>query len=98
VGANSTLAVAGKHVDRQGIVAVVGLAGGRVEFGVGAIPSEAVLTSSIWGGLDELRELLEFVRAEGVEHLVETMPLDDAQEALDRLRRGEIRGRVVLTV
>jgi D-arabinose 1-dehydrogenase-like Zn-dependent alcohol dehydrogenase len=26
------------------------------------------------------------------------MPLDDAQEALDRLRRGEIRGRVVLTV
>ena len=98
VGANATLAVAGKHVDRQGIVAVVGLAGGRVEFGVGVIPSEAVLTSSIWGGLDELRELLDFVRAEGVEHLVETMPLDDAQVALDRLRRGEIRGRVVLSI
>jgi propanol-preferring alcohol dehydrogenase len=98
VGANATLAVAGKHVDRQGIVAVVGLAGGRVEFGIGVIPSEAVLTSSIWGGLDELRELLDFVRAEGVEHHVETMPLDDAQEALDRLRRGEIRGRVVLSV
>jgi propanol-preferring alcohol dehydrogenase len=30
--------------------------------------------------------------------MVETLPLDSAQEALDRLRRGDIRGRVVLTV
>ena len=88
----------GKAVNRQGIVLVVGLAGGRLEFGVGVIPSEAVLTSSIWGSLAELHELLDFVRREGVAHMVETMPLDDAQEALNRLRRGEIRGRVVLTV
>lgn len=98
VGATPTLAVAGRHVDRQGIIAVVGLAGGRLEFGVGVIPSEAIITSSIWGGLDELRELLDFVRAEGIDHLVETMPLESAQEALDRLRRGDVRGRVVLTV
>ena len=98
VGANPTLAAAGKSVNRQGIIVVVGLAGGRLEFGVGVIPSETVLTSSIWGSLAELHELLDFVRREGVAHLVETMPLDDAQEALDRLRRGEIRGRVVLTV
>lgn len=98
VGAHPTMAAAGKHVNRQGIVVVVGLAGGRLEYGVGVIPSEAVITSSIWGGLGELQELLDFVRNEGAEHLVETMPLDSAQEALDRLRRGEIRGRVVLTV
>lgn len=98
VGAGPTLGAAGRHVDRQGIIAVVGLAGGRLEFGVGVIPSEAVITSSIWGGLGELQELLDFVRAEGIEHLVETMPLESAQEALDRLRKGEIRGRVVLTV
>lgn len=98
VGANGTLAAAGGAVNRQGILVVVGLAGGRLEFGVGVIPSETVLTSSIWGSLAELHELLDFVRREGVDHHVETMPLDDAQEALDRLRRGEIRGRVVLTV
>lgn len=98
VGATPTLAAAGAHVQRQGIVVVVGLAGGRLEFGVGVIPSEAVITSSIWGGLGELQELLDFVQKEGVEHLVETMPLDSAQEALDRLRKGDIRGRVVLTV
>ena len=98
VGAKPTMEAAAGAVNRQGILVVVGLAGGRLEFGVGVIPSEAVLTTSIWGSLEELKELLEFVRTQGVEHLVETMPLDDAQEALDRLRRGEIRGRVVLTV
>ena len=98
VGANSTMAAAGKAINRQGILLVVGLAGGRLEFGVGVIPSEAIVSSSIWGSIPELHELLDYVRREGVAHHVETMPLDQAQEALDRLRRGEIRGRVVLTV
>ena len=98
VGANPTMQAAANAVNRQGIIVVVGLAGGRLEFGVGVIPSETVVTSSIWGGLDELKELLDFVRKEGVDHLVETMPLESAQEALERLRRGEIKGRVVLTV
>ena len=98
VGANPTLQAGAGAVNREGILVVVGLAGGRVEFGVGVIPSEAVLTTSIWGSLAELTELLDFVRAEGVEHLVESMPLDDAQVALDRLRSGDVRGRVVLTV
>jgi propanol-preferring alcohol dehydrogenase len=56
------------------------------------------VSSSIWGSIPELHELLDYVRREGVAHHVETLPLDQAQEALDRLRRGEIRGRVVLTV
>ena len=98
VGANPTMQAAATAVNRQGIIVVVGLAGGRLEFGVGVIPSETVVTSSIWGGLDELKELLDFVRKEGVDHLVETMPLESAQEAIDWLRRGEIKGRVVLTV
>lgn len=97
VGAKPTMEAAAGAVNRQGILVVVGLAGGRLEFGVGVIPSEAVLTTSIWGSLEELKELLEFVRTQGVEHMVETMSLVDAQEALDRLRRGDIRGRVVLT-
>ena len=98
VGANPTMQAAAGAVNRQGILVVVGLAGGRLEFGVGVIPSETVITSSIWGSLEEMKELLEFVKTQGVAHLVETMPLEDAQEALDRLRRGEVRGRVVLTV
>ena len=97
VGAKPTMEAAAGAINRQGILVVVGLAGGRLEFGVGVIPSEAVLTTSIWGSLDELKELLEFVRTRGLQHLVETMPLEKAQDALDRLRRGDIRGRVVLT-
>ena len=98
VGAQPTMQTAAGAVNRQGILVVVGLAGGRLEFGVGIIPSEAVVTTSIWGSLEELKELLAYVSKEGIEHIVETMPLDRAQEALDRLRNGDVRGRVVLTV
>lgn len=98
VGAQPTMQTAAGAINRQGILVVVGLAGGRLEFGVGIIPSEAVVTTSIWGSLEELKELLAYVSKEGIEHIVETMPLDKAQEALDRLRKGDVRGRVVLTV
>lgn len=98
VGAASTLSIAGGHVRRRGIVVVVGLAGGKLEYGVGVIPSEAVITSSIWGSLSELKELLEFARSEGVQHLIDTLPLEEAQQALDRLRSGDMRGRLVLTI
>jgi propanol-preferring alcohol dehydrogenase len=96
VGADATMAAAAAAVDRQGIVVIVGLWGGRIPFGLGLIPSEAVLTTSIWGSRDELIELLEFVRTHPIEHTVERIPLEDAQLAHDRLRAGTITGRAVL--
>ncbi|MDQ0213323.1 alcohol dehydrogenase catalytic domain-containing protein [Arthrobacter bambusae] len=96
VGADATMAASAFVIDRQGIIVVVGLWGGRIEFGVGVLPSEAVLTTSIWGSLDELKELLEFARNHPLQHSVETIPLDQAQHAHDRLRAGSIKGRAVL--
>lgn len=96
VGADATMAASASVIDRQGIIVVVGLWGGRIQFGVGVLPSEAVLTTSIWGSLDELKELLEFARNHPLQHSVETIPLDQAQHAHDRLRAGSIKGRAVL--
>lgn len=96
VGADATMSTAAGAVDRQGIVVIVGLWGGRIPFGLGLIPSEAVLTTSIWGSLDELKELLEFVRTHPIQHTVERIPLEDAQLAHERLRAGAITGRAVL--
>ncbi|MCZ9882580.1 alcohol dehydrogenase catalytic domain-containing protein [Arthrobacter sp. B2a2-09] len=98
VGAGATMAAAASSIDRQGIIVVVGLWGGRIEFGVGVLPSEAVLTTSIWGSLDELKELLEFARTHPLQHSVETIPLDQAQHAHDLLRAGSIKGRAVLVM
>ena len=96
VGADATLAAASSTVARQGLVVVVGLFGGRVPFGLGAQANEASLTTSIWGTLEELHELIELANAHDLKSPIETLALSQAQEAHDRLRRGTVAGRVVL--
>jgi len=95
-GADQSLAAAARLVARQGLVVVVGLYGGRIPFGLGAVPHEARFMSSIWGSPAELDELLALARRERIEHTVEVMALADAEHAHQRLRRGEVAGRVVL--
>ena len=99
VGAEVTLATAASVVARRGMVAVVGLRGGRIPFGFGAVPHEARFFSSIWGSRNQLDELLDLARREpSIIQPVETLPLVDAQKAHDRLRAGDVRGRLVLLV
>jgi alcohol dehydrogenase, propanol-preferring len=97
VGSDDSLAHAARLVDRQGIAIVVGLFGGRIPFGLGAVPHEAHFLSSIWGSRDELAELIELARREPLKYTIDTMPLERAQEAHDLIRSGSARGRIVLT-
>jgi len=96
VGSQRSLEYAARLVDRKGIAIVVGLFGGRIPFGLGAVPHEAHFMSSIWGSRDELAELIALAQREHLEYTIETMPLEQAQEAHDLVRRGEALGRVVL--
>lgn len=96
-GADSTLAVARDVVRRGGLVVVVGLAGGRLPFGFAAVPHEARFMTSVWGSRRQLDELLDLARHEpSIVQTVEILPLERAQEAHDRLRAGQVRGRIVL--
>ncbi|MGA9279639.1 alcohol dehydrogenase catalytic domain-containing protein [Ilumatobacter sp.] len=98
IGADATLASAGSAVARGGLIVVIGLAGGGLEFRFGVTPHEARIMSSVWGSRSELDELLDFARREPeIVQPVEPVPLADAQVAHDRLRRGDVRGRFVLT-
>jgi propanol-preferring alcohol dehydrogenase len=97
VGSADSLADAARLVDRQGIVIVIGLFGGTVPFGIGAVPHEAHFLSSVWGSRDELAELIELARRERLDYTIDTMPLERAQEAHDLIRSGRARGRIVLT-
>ena len=96
VGADSTLAAAARLVKRQGSVVVVGLFGGRIPFGLGAVPHESRWMSSIWGSNSQLGELLDLARRDPLEYTVEALPLSQANQAHDRLRRGDVDGRFVL--
>lgn len=96
VGAQPTLELAGRTVARQGLVVVVGLFGGRIPFGLGTVANEARLTTSIWGSLAQLHELVALAGANELAHAVEVLPLAQAQQAHDRLRAGDVDGRIVL--
>jgi propanol-preferring alcohol dehydrogenase len=96
VGADSTLHAAARLVERQGMVVVVGLFGGSVPFGLGAVPHESRWMTSIWGSNVQLGELLDLARREQLQYIVEPLPLSEANQAHDRLRRGDVDGRLVL--
>jgi propanol-preferring alcohol dehydrogenase len=96
VGSQETLGLGARLVDRKGALVVIGLFGGRIPFGLGAVPHEAHLLSSIWGSLGDLGELVELAQREPLEYTIETLPLAEAQTAHDRLRAGDVQGRLVL--
>ncbi len=96
VGADATLATARDHVARQGIVVLVGLFGGSIPFGLGLVPHETRLMTSIWGTLDQLHELVALVREHGLGSEVEVVGLDAIPEAHRRLEAGDVRGRFVI--
>jgi propanol-preferring alcohol dehydrogenase len=97
VGSDESLANAARLVDRKGIAIVIGLFGGRIPFGLGAVPNEAHFLSSIWGSRDELGELISLAQREPLQYTIDTMPLEQAQAAHDLIRSGGAHGRIVLT-
>jgi propanol-preferring alcohol dehydrogenase len=96
VGSGESLALAAAIVERGGFVVVVGEGGGQLPFALDLVPWEATLTSSVWGSLEDLRAVVELAGRSEIEWHVETLPLTEVNTALDRLRRGEVLGRLVV--
>lgn len=96
VGTDDTLAHASEVVAPDGAILLVGEAGGRLEFGMHLPAIEAWLTTVAWGSADDLRQVVKLARRRRITWDVEAMPLNQASAAHERLRRGEVTGRVVL--
>jgi propanol-preferring alcohol dehydrogenase len=97
VGAEATLAAARDSVARQGLVVVVGLYGGTIPFGFGAVPHEARFMTSVWGTLDQMRDMVALAQKHPLHSPIEIITLDDIADAHDRLHRGDVSGRFVIT-
>lgn len=98
VGAPGTVDVASQAVLKGGQVVIVGVGGGQAAVGFGSVPHEARFQSSVWGSRQQLDELLALARREpSIVAPVETAPLTEVQSALDRLRSGLVKGRIVIT-
>ena len=96
VGAEATLQTARDHVARQGISVTVGLFGGTIPFGFGAVPHEAHFMTSVWGSRDQLVDLIALAQQHDLHSEVEVIALDQAQAAHERLHEGKVNGRFVL--
>jgi propanol-preferring alcohol dehydrogenase len=96
VGSDETLARGAALVEQGGLVVLLGLYGGHLRFRMGGVPFEAFFTTSIWGSRDELAELISLAQREELQYTVEAVPLEEAQRAHERLRRGDVQGRIVL--
>lgn len=97
VGSNETLALAVRILERGGILTQVGEGGGRMSFGMRHVPHESSFTTSIWGSMQDLSAVLEYAREDRLDWQIEPLPLESVNEALTRLRKGDVQGRFVLT-
>ena len=99
VGAQATAEFAIGALRKGGTYVVVGLFGGDIRLSIPPLVLRAItIRGSYVGSLPELRELIGLVRSGSVEPLpVESVAFDQVNDALDRLRSGKVRGRLVLT-
>ena len=96
VGADATMALAAQSVRMGGDVAIVGLAGGVLQYQFGAVAFDATITIPYWGTAIELMEVLELARQGTIRAHVEHFLLDHVDQAYARMREGSLDGRAVV--
>lgn len=97
VGSDATMTLAASVVRPGGAIQAMGLAGGRLPVGYGALPFDVSVTVPYWGSHGELHEVVELARDGRIRAHVELFPLERAAQAYERLRAGAVRGRAVIT-
>lgn len=96
VGAQVTVDLAVKMTSSDGDLQIVGIGGGIVPVGFGAVPYDLSVRAPYWGSRSELMEVLDLARR-GVIHVeIETFSLEDAHLAYEKMHAGTLRGRAVI--
>lgn len=97
VGIDSTAALGASVLGRDARLAIVGAAGGGVQFTPGlTIPYGSSVWAPLWGTTAELREVISLAQAGAISLEIERHPLSQAVEVYRALREGSIPGRAVL--
>lgn len=95
VGIDSTIALAMASVHPVSHIVVVGIGMGTAALNYMSVPFETAISTTFWGTVTELRELLALARA-GRFHLhIEQIALEDTADGYRRLEAGQVAGRIV---
>ena len=96
VGADTTMHQAYQSAGRLARIVIVGLAGGTLPFSIAAL-NEAEVTTSIWGNIQELSEVLALARQGLLRSRIQRVRFEEINQTFDKLAHGQIEGRAVLT-
>ena len=97
VGSSETMNMAYSLLGRQGKMVIVGLNGGKLEIVPDMLVNEAEVTTSNWGTMLELSEVISLAESGKLKIQFEKMGLDSVNEALEKLSSGSVNGRMILT-
>ena len=97
-GAGAAVSQALRSLKRCGTLVLLGLAHGTVEFpAIDAVLKGITIRGSFTGTRQDLEDVLRLAAAGVVHPHIEQHALDDAPALFERLRRGELLGRAVIT-
>jgi len=96
VGIDATMRLGLAALARQGLLVLVGLAGGSVPVGFFSQASEVAVTNSVWGSRNDLAEVIALAQQGKLAAATETHRLDDINQVLERLEHGLVEGRAVV--
>ena len=96
VGIDATLALAGQVVAQRGSVTVVGIGGGTFPWNFFTVPYEVNFSSTYWGTIEDLHDVVAMYRAGQIVPAVRRFTLDEALDAYAKLRDGELSERAVV--
>jgi len=97
VGSDDSVALAAAVAKFESDLTIVGLAGGKFEFAFGVVPFEAELCIPYWGTAVELMECLDLAREGKIRAHVEHFSLEEAPQAYEKMREGQLDGRAVIS-
>jgi alcohol dehydrogenase, propanol-preferring len=96
-GAEESLALGFSILAKEGALAQVGLIGQRVQFPLfPAVSGEISYFGSFWGNYNDLSEVMALASQGLIKHHIVPVKLDDINDTLDKLGRGDIVGRAVV--
>ncbi|KAI9473100.1 hypothetical protein IWW42_001695 [Coemansia sp. RSA 1085] len=85
-------------MDFEGIVVLLALPEGHMTFSpFEFVFNEVAITGSLIGGVNIIKQTLEFAHKHNIRPIIEKYPIDDVNNALQRMDDGKARYRIVLT-
>lgn len=95
VGTDATMRLASQSVHSLSHIVVIGIGLGTLPFGYLQVPFGTTVSTTFWGTVTELRELIALVNAGRFELHVEQIGLDAVADGYRRLESGQVQGRLV---